>query len=1059
LASSTQTPRKNLTHIDVRGARQHNLRNVSVSIPRNTLTVVTGLSGSGKSSLAFDTIYAEGQRRYVETLSAYARQFLDQMERPDVDSIDGLSPAISIEQKTTSRSPRSTVGTITEIYDYLRLLYASVGQPHCPNCHRPISRQTAEQIVAQIVERNRADSPGERITVMAPIVRGRKGEFRDEIEALDKKGYRIRIDGEITEVEEGMRLEKRKNHTLEAIVDRIILKPYPTEPVTDGEPVPAGFDTRRLSAAVVSALQLANGLVLIGLQAPNGKSSETLFSSSMACPECGINVAKLEPRSFSFNSNYGACPECHGLGSIYDFDPAKTISDWSKPLLDGAMGPGSSSQYLLRLIKLAAEKYKINLKQPFSALTKDQQNLLLYGPPRNEVGRTGFHGILNWLRDTLEDTKSEGYREYMMQFMSATECPKCHGRRLRPESLAVTLPLADAALHPPSTRDETEPIEAPDAKRDASIADFTALSLERALIAARSMAFGGRERLIADRLQREIIERLEFLNAVGLGYLSLNRSAATLSGGEGQRIRLATQIGSRLRGVLYVLDEPSIGLHQRDNQRLIAALENLRDLGNTVLVVEHDEDTIRKADYVLDIGPGAGKNGGLIMASGTPAEIMANPNSVTGQYLAGHIDIVTRPTPDKAPRALSGRWLSVQDATSHNLQNVTAHFPLGVMTVVSGVSGSGKSTLVNDILYRSLAKELYGSREEPGAHKAIHGADQLDKVIQIDQSPIGRTPRSNPATYTGVFTAIRDLFAMLPESRERGYKPGRFSFNVQGGRCEACQGEGQRRIEMNFLPDVYVLCEICNGRRYNQETLTVKYNGYSIADLLELAIEDALPVLKDIPAVNQKLQTLVDVGLGYIHLGQSATTLSGGEAQRMKLARELSKRQTGRTLYLLDEPTTGLHFDDVRKLLEVLHRLTDLGNTVIIIEHNLDIIRNADYLIDMGPEGGEGGGRIVAQGPPELVAHVGGSHTGFFLERYYTQSGTFHTDQHLPPIDLPDLEKKAPKPKFIKPEKKTGVPTASKEKPEPTTLKSAAKKAVKNTGKTKAAKTSARKAK
>jgi len=1017
--------------------------------------VVTGLSGSGKSSLAFDTIYAEGQRRYVETLSAYARQFLDQMERPDVDSIDGLSPAISIEQKTTSRSPRSTVGTITEIYDYLRLLYASVGQPHCPNCHRPISRQSAEQIVAQIVERSRADSPGERITVMAPIVRGRKGEFREEIEALDKKGYRIRIDGEITEVEEGMRLEKRKNHTLEAIVDRIILKPYPTEPVAEGAPATAGFDTRRLSAAVASALQLANGLVLIGLQAPNGKMSETLFSSSMACPECGINVAKLEPRSFSFNSTYGACPECHGLGSIYDFDPAKTISDWSKPLLDGAMGPGSSSQYLLRLIKLAAEKYKINLKQPFSSLTKDQQQLLLYGPPRNEVGRTGFHGILNWLRDTLEDTKSEGYREYMMQYMSATECPRCHGRRLRPESLAVTLPLSDAAMHPPSTRDETEPIEAADAKRDASIADFTALSLERALMAARSMAFSGRERLIADRLQREIIERLEFLNAVGLGYISLDRSAATLSGGEGQRIRLATQIGSKLRGVLYVLDEPSIGLHQRDNQRLISALEDLRDLGNTVLVVEHDEDTIRKADYVLDLGPGAGKNGGHIMASGTPAEIMANPNSVTGQYLAGHIDVVTRPTPDKAPRPLSDRWLSVQDATSHNLQNVTAHFPLGVMTVVSGVSGSGKSTLVNDILYRSLAKELYGSREEPGAHKAIHGAEQLDKVIQIDQSPIGRTPRSNPATYTGVFTAIRDLFAMLPESRERGYKPGRFSFNVQGGRCEACQGEGQRRIEMNFLPDVYVLCEICNGRRYNQETLSVKYNGYSIADLLELPIEDALPVLKDIPAVNQKLQTLVDVGLGYIHLGQSATTLSGGEAQRMKLARELSKRQTGRTLYLLDEPTTGLHFDDVRKLLEVLHRLTDLGNTVIIIEHNLDIIRNADYVIDMGPEGGEGGGRIVAQGPPELVAHTPGSHTGHFLERYYANAGTLNSNGHLPPVVLPDLEKKAPKPKFIAPEKKTGVPTASKKKPEPTERKSAAKKATKS----KAAKTSARSAK
>ena len=1045
-----------LTHINVRGARQHNLRDVSVSIPRNTLTVVTGLSGSGKSSLAFDTIYAEGQRRYVETLSAYARQFLDQMERPDVDSIDGLSPAISIEQKTTSRSPRSTVGTITEIYDYLRLLYASVGQPHCPNCHRPISRQSADQIVAQIVERNRADSPGERITILAPVVRGRKGEFREELEELDKKGYRVRIDGEIAEVEEGMRLEKRKNHTVEAIVDRIILKP-----LADKEKQPeldksnqTTFDTRRLSAAVSTALQLANGLVLIGLQTPGGEYNETLFSSSMACPDCGINVPKLEPRSFSFNSTYGACPECHGLGSIYDFDPAKTITDWSKPLLDGAMGPGSASQYLLKLIKLAADKYKINLKQPFSDLSKEHQDLLLYGPPRSEAGRTGFHGIFNWLRDTLEDTKSEGYREYMMQFMSATECPRCHGQRLRPESLAVTIPLADAAAHPPSVKDETEPIEGSNARRDASIADFTSLSLERALLGARSMQFIGRDRLIADRLQREIIERLEFLNAVGLGYLSLNRSAATLSGGEGQRIRLATQIGSRLRGVLYVLDEPSIGLHQRDNQRLISALENLRDIGNTVLVVEHDEDTMRKADYILDLGPGAGKNGGIVMASGTPAEIMANPNSVTGQYLSGKIDIVTRPTPDKAPRPISGNWLSVQDARSHNLQNVTAHFPLGVMTVITGVSGSGKSTLVNDILYRSLAKELYGSREEPGEHKAIHGAAQLDKVIQIDQSPIGRTPRSNPATYTGVFSAIRDLFAMLPESRERGYKPGRFSFNVQGGRCEACQGEGQRRIEMNFLPDVYVLCEVCNGRRYNQETLAVKFNGYSIADILDLPIEDAVPVLKDIPAVNQKLQTLVDVGLGYIHLGQSATTLSGGEAQRMKLARELSKRQTGRTLYLLDEPTTGLHFDDVRRLLEVLHRLTDLGNTVMIIEHNLDIIRNADYLIDMGPEGGEGGGRIVAQGPPEVVAREPRSYTGQFLARYYESAGTLTAGKHLPPIELPDLEKKPPKPKWIAPEKKTGVPTASKTKPESaaqkkisakttSTKKAAVKKAVK----------------
>jgi excinuclease ABC subunit A len=862
-----------ITHITVRGARQHNLKNVSVSIPRNTLTVVTGLSGSGKSSLAFDTIYAEGQRRYVETLSAYARQFLDQMERPDVDAIDGLSPAISIEQKTTSRSPRSTVGTITEIYDYLRLLYASVGQPHCPNCGLPITRQSVDQIVERVV----ALAPGGRITVFAPIVRGRKGEFREELEALEKQGFRVRIDGEMVEVTDGMRLEKRKNHTIEAVVDRIILKPLaapvdgagtaapmPTTDITNAttaggaDPVRHVYDTRRLEASVAKALQMASGLVLVGMQdTATSTYDETLYSSSMACPDCGINVPKLEPRSFSFNSTYGACPECHGLGSIYDFDPGKTITDWSKPLLDGAMGPGSSSSYLLRLIKLAGEKYKIPLKQPFEQLSKAHQDLLLYGPPRNEAGRTGFHGIFAYLRDGIEESKSEGYREYMMQYMSAADCPRCHGKRLRPESLAVTIPIGVSGE-----------------RKAHSIADFTGLSLERALTGARTMSFTGREQIIADRLQREITERLEFLNGVGLGYLSLNRSAATLSGGEGQRIRLATQIGSRLRGVLYVLDEPSIGLHQRDNQRLITALERLRDLGNTVLVVEHDEDTIRKADYVLDIGPGAGKNGGHIIADGTPAEIMANPASITGQYLAGKIDIVTRPTPDKAPRPLSGRWITVEDARSHNLQNVTAHFPIGVMTVITGVSGSGKSSLVNDILYRSLARELYGSREEPGKHGTVRGIDHLDKVIQIDQSPIGRTPRSNPATYTGVFTAIRDIFAMLPESRERGYKPGRFSFNVQGGRCEACQGEGQRRIEMNFLPDVYVLCEICNGRRYNQETLAVRFNGHSIADLLDLPIADALPILEDIPTVKVKLQTLVDVGLGYIHLGQSATTRS-----------------------------------------------------------------------------------------------------------------------------------------------------------------------------------------
>jgi excinuclease ABC subunit A len=1009
-----------ITHITVRGARQHNLRNVDVSIPRNTLTVVTGLSGSGKSSLAFDTIYAEGQRRYVETLSAYARQFLDQMERPDVDAIDGLSPAISIEQKTTSRSPRSTVGTITEIYDYLRLLYASVGQPHCPNCGLPITRQSADQIVERVV----ALAPGERITVFAPLVRGRKGEFREELDALDQQGFRARIDGEITEITEGMRLDKKKNHTVEAIVDRIILKPLPANEDRKTDSSQPIYDTRRLETSVAKALQMADGLVIIGLQDPvTRKQTETLYSSSMACPDCGINVPRLEPRSFSFNSTYGACPECHGLGSIYDFDPAKTITDWSKPLLDGAMGPGSGSSYLLRLIKLAAEKYKVNLKVPFEKLTKQQQDLFLYGPPKNEVGRTGFHGIFAYLRSNLEETKSEGYREYMMQYMSATTCPRCKGKRLRPESLAVTIPIGSNGQR---ATENGQP-------SSLSIADFTAFSLERALTAARAMRFTGREELIAGRLQREIIERLEFLNAVGLDYLSLDRSAATLSGGEGQRIRLATQIGSRLRGVLYVLDEPSIGLHQRDNQRLIAALENLRNLGNTVLVVEHDEDTIRKADYVLDLGPGAGKNGGHLIADGTPEQVMANPASLTGQYLAGKIEIVARP----APRPLTGKWITVEDATDHNLRNVTAHFPLGVMTVVTGVSGSGKSTLVADILYRSLAKELYGSREEPGQHGRVVGIDQIDKVIEIDQSPIGRTPRSNPATYTGVFTAIRDLFAMLPESRERGYKPGRFSFNVQGGRCEACQGEGQRRIEMNFLPDVYVLCEVCNGRRYNQETLAVQFNGYSIADLLDLPIEDALPILKDIPAVHQKLQTLVDVGLGYIHLGQSATTLSGGEAQRMKLARELSKRQTGRTLYLLDEPTTGLHFDDGRTLLEVLHRLTDLGNTVIIIEHNLDIVRNADYILDLGPEGGERGGQIIAHGTPEQVATVSGSYTGQFLARHYAphhlSSNGNNGGSHAGPQPL-DIAAQADrvKPvrgKFVAPEKKTGMPVASSTKP------------------------------
>ncbi|MGB6386426.1 MAG: excinuclease ABC subunit UvrA [Terriglobales bacterium] len=923
-----------ITRISVRGARQHNLKNIDVEIPRNTLTVITGLSGSGKSSLAFDTIYAEGQRRYVETLSAYARQFLDQMERPDVDSIDGLSPSISIEQKTTSRSPRSTVGTITEIYDYLRLLYSSIGVPHCPNCGKPITRQSAEQIVQRVM----ALTPDDRVMIMAPIVRGRKGEFKKEMEKLIQHGFsRARVDGELVNLEDDLALDKRKNHTIEVVVDRLLVKP--------------GIETR-LEQSVGLAMKLGGGLVLVAVV--NG--DETLYSSRLACPDCGISVPQLEPRSFSFNSSYGACPECHGLGSRYDLDPAKVIVDWSKPILDGGLGPGSASHNLIRSIQLVVQAYGFNLATPFEKFPEKIQNLLLNGEPQRG-GKTGFLGILGHLKQNLESSTSDTYREYLLDFMSATECSVCHGKRLRPESLAVKV-------------------------NGMSIADFTSLPIARSLDAARKIKLTGREQTIAGRIAHEITQRLEFLHDVGLGYLSLGRSAATLSGGEGQRIRLATQIGSKLRGVLYVLDEPSIGLHHRDNGRLLAALENLRDLGNTVLVVEHDEETIRRADYVIDLGPGAGRHGGELVASGTPVEIMNSSASLTGAYISGRLQIAMLPQ----RRSPNGKAVTVFGARENNLKNLDVVFPLGVMTVVTGVSGSGKSTLVNDILYRALAKQLYRSREEAGSHKAITGAELIDKVIRIDQSPIGRTPRSNPATYTGIFSAVRDLYAMLPESRERGYKPGRFSFNVAGGRCEACQGEGQRRIEMNFLPDVYVQCEVCGGRRYNHETLSVHYNGHSIADLLEMPVSDVLQILENIPQVKQKLQTLVDVGLGYIHLGQSAVTLSGGEAQRIKLARELSKRQTGKTLYLLDEPTTGLHFDDVRKLLDVLHRLTDLGNTVIIIEHNLDVIRNADWILDLGPEGGEEGGRIVAQGTPEQVARVKKSYTGQALTAYFNGS-------------------------------------------------------------------------
>jgi excinuclease ABC subunit A len=940
-----------LTKLVIRGARQHNLKNISLEIPRNSLTVITGLSGSGKSSLAFDTIYAEGQRRYVESLSAYARQFLDQMERPEVDVIEGLSPSIAIEQKTTTRSPRSTVGTITEIYDYLRVVYASVGIPHCPNCGKPIKRQSSEAIVKAILggELSKAD---DRVMILAPIVRGRKGAYRKELEKLAQDGYvRARINGELFPLDDPPQLDKRKNHTIEVVVDRLLVK--------------QGIASR-LEQSIATALKLASGLVTVAVV--SGK--EFTFSEKLACPDCGISVPQLEPRSFSFNSPYGACPACNGLGSKYDFDPAKVVTDWTRPLFDGGLGPGSSSAILKRTLELAAYAHGFDLDLPFEKLPVKTQNLILYGyPPAGAPGNSNadsqkpkdkpekgfrFHGVLKFLERNFEESNSDSYREWMTQYMSATLCSACHGRRLRPESLAVKL-------------------------AGWSISDFTALSLTMARPSVDKIIsqLSARQREVAGRPLEEVAERIDFLLAVGLGYLSLNRSAATLSGGEAQRIRLATQIGSRLRGVLYVLDEPSIGLHARDNDRLLGSLEHLRDLGNTVLVVEHDEDTIRRADFIVDLGPGAGNAGGYLVAQGKPDQIAASKESLTGQYLSGAAKI---PVPEMR-RSPNGKSIQILGASANNLKDVDVTIPLGLLTVVTGVSGSGKSTLVNDILYRALAQKLYRSMEPPGSHREVLGIEHIDKIIEIDQAPIGRTPRSNPATYSGVFAPIRELFAMLPESRERGYRPGRFSFNVKGGRCEACQGDGLRRIEMNFLPDVYVMCDVCRGRRYNSETLAVRFKGHSVSDILNMQAVDALKLLENIPQIQQKLSTIVEVGLGYVQLGQSATTLSGGEAQRIKLARELSKRQTGRTLYILDEPTTGLHFDDVRKLLDVLQRLVSLGNTVLIIEHNLDVIKQGDWIIDLGPEGGDAGGRIVVQGSPETVARNKKSHTGQVLAR------------------------------------------------------------------------------
>ncbi len=954
-----------IKHITVRGARQHNLKNINVEIPRNSFTVITGLSGSGKSSLAFDTIYAEGQRRYVESLSAYARQFLDQLEKPDVDSVEGLSPAISIEQKTVSRSPRSTVGTVTEIYDYLRLLFSSIGTPHCHQCDLPITRQSQEQIVSGIL----VLPEGERVMILAPVVRGRKGEFKKELEKFAKDFTRARIDGEMRQLDEEIKLDKRRNHTIEIVVDRLLIK--------EGVKV-------RLSESVKTALKLTGGAVLVA----HIDGEEKLYSERMACVNCGINIAQLEPRSFSFNSAYGACKRCQGLGTVMEIDANKILPDQSqiigkiKFLDDSDKAGGKFLQSALTAVienfggeveeegekgrkgekeiktEVRSPKSKKLLQMAFADLPDEIKDVFWHGTKKRLTFKQGTYkyesdwkGALRVMRERMETPPSEKVREALNELVAPAKCPICEGKRLQLESLAVKV-------------------------GGFGIADYTALPIETAVEKFDAVKLNEREEKIAGLVLKEIRERLRFLEAVGLGYLTLDRTSQSLSGGEGQRIRLATQIGSQLRGVLYVLDEPSIGLHPRDNQKLLQTLQNLRDLGNTVLVVEHDEETIEKADYVVDLGPLAGTHGGEVIAVGTPQDIKKNENSITGKYLNGELKIEV----PEWRRLPNGAKITVKGARAHNLKNIDADFPLGLLTVVTGVSGSGKSTLVEEILYPALYRFVYKSAIEPLEHDSIEGLELIDKIIEIDQSPIGRTPRSNPATYTGLFTPIRELYAMLPESRERGYKTGRFSFNVKGGRCEACEGAGLKTIEMNFLPDVYVLCDVCRGARYNRETLAVKYKGLSIANLLDTTIEDALPILENIPNIKQKLKTLLDVGLGYIKIGQSSTTLSGGEAQRIKLAKELSKRATGKTIYILDEPTTGLHFADVHKLLDVLQQLVDTGNTVIVIEHNLDVIKSADFIIDLGPEGGAEGGKIVAQGTPEEVARVKKSYTGKALK-------------------------------------------------------------------------------
>jgi excinuclease ABC subunit A len=938
--------------IVVAGAREHNLKDLHIRLPRNALVVITGLSGSGKSSLAFDTIYAEGQRRYVESLSAYARQFLGQMDKPDVDSIEGLSPAISIDQKTTSRNPRSTVGTVTEIYDYLRLLWARIGHPHCYNCGLPIAAQSAEQIVDQVMTYDE----GTRFMVMAPVIRGRKGEYGKLFEELRAEGFtRVKVDGKLRRLEESIVLDKRYKHDISVVVDRLVMR----------------HDLRkRLADSIETAVARAEGMVDVErLGEGEEEGGVTTYSERFACLNCGTSMPELEPRMFSFNSPHGACPRCHGLGSQMEIDPELIVPDPSLSLSEGAILPWSTSasNYYEQMTQAIAEKWEVDMDTPWEDLDEDVRDTFLHGTDgekiyvsyRNRYGRkrsymTCFEGIVTNLERRYRETDSDVSREKIEEYMSVRPCPECQGARLRPESLAVK--VGGLGVH-----------------------ELTRMSARRAIEWFGDLELTDTERQIARLILREIDERLRFLDNVGVGYLSLDRAAATLSGGEAQRIRLATQIGSSLVGVLYILDEPSIGLHQRDNERLIGTLERLRDLGNTVIVVEHDEGTMLAADHLIDLGPGAGEHGGELIAEGTPKQVMAVKKSLTGQFLAG-----TRTIPLPAKRRIATGAISIEGASQHNLRDVDVEIPLGVLCCVTGVSGSGKSTLVNEVLHKAVSNRLHRTKQRPGAHRRITGLDDVDKIINIDQSPIGRTPRSNPATYTGLFDSIRDLFSKTQEARARGYKPGRFSFNVKGGRCEVCRGDGQIKIEMHFLPDVYVPCEQCDGRRYNRETLEVRFKGKTVADVLAMPVEEALEFFQHIPKIKRRLQALHDVGLDYIRLGQPATTLSGGEAQRVKLATELAKVATGRTLYILDEPTTGLHFADVQRLLEMLQRLVDAGNTVVVIEHNLDVIKTADRIVDMGPEGGEEGGLVVASGTPEQVAATAASHTGSFLAEIVT---------------------------------------------------------------------------